>query len=703
MSLCNHTFESAISHLRFSLVHIFSGIIASIFVFAISRFVFISNFSSELWPKLSFLEQKSFLISSLLFDIKYSALLFLPAVLFGLLFCFRQKVSALYKKYFWCYELFAFLWVLTISIVNYYYYKTYGRFIDSFIFSFFKEEPHAVLMTLINDYPLFSGLAVISIVALVYMMVVRKIIVWVFNKTLILPKNSKILCFLMIFVLVGLYVLAIRGSVTTFPLRQNDYQVTRYAPINNAVPNGYASFAWAYKWYSKQGKIPNVSVEQIAASWNKFGIKVTGNEVFQPLLHRTAKNEFLEKNQPNVVFALMESMSTHMLSYDANNFDLYGSLRNHAKDDYFFLNFVSEGNGTIDSLTRLLVSVPNMDLSTSSDSTKKYITNMLRPYKEKGYKAIFITSGAGSWRNISNFLIAQGFDEVIEKSTIQAMYNDTTEGTWGIDDEFLFRAAKDVLMKQKQPTIMFLLSITNHPPYRIPEGAKHTKFNASDETASRFPYEKSELNTIFGTFTYANDSLGNFVSAIKADQNLANKTFIAASGDHNLRGIGYSNYPSEAVIGHAVPFYLYIPQIYKDNEHLTYDKGRLGSHKDIFATITEHALSDAEYYSFGCDLLGDNSCKFPYAYNSEIVAINDNDNYFACVLNSGEFAFPYVSLYGLNANIDQDSYFEKNAHLRLLKPIVADLSNNRTQDCTKAITLSELQSQLYYYGVNHQK
>ena len=39
-------------------------------------------------------------------------------------------------------------------------------------------------------------------------------------------------------------------------------------------------------------------------------------------------------------------------------------------------------------------------------------------------------------------------------------------------------------------------------------------------------------------------------------------TYIAATGDHKLRGIGYLDHPDEAMFGHAVPFYLYIPEKY---------------------------------------------------------------------------------------------------------------------------------------------
>lgn len=703
MKICNHTIESARQHLRFSLAHIVTGIFIGVAIFTISRFVFISTFSTEAMKELTALELRSFFMTGFLFDIKYAALTFLPAIAFALLLCFRQRFATFFKKYLWCYETLAFLWVVIISIINLFYFKTYNRFIDAFIFSIFKEDPVAVITTVINDYPIFLGSLLVVICTAIYMLVIRRWVVYLIDKILFIPKN-KYLCFGLVFCLVFILVLIIRGSLGTFPLRQNDYQVTRFALINNAVPNGHAAFAWAYKWYSKQGKIPRVTKEDIISSWRGLGLQATNEDLFKPLKRRTATNQFLATHKPNVVFALMESMSSHMLSYDNDNFDVYGALRSHAQEDFFFLNFVSEGNGTIDSLTRLLLASPDMDLSTSSNNAKTYLTNVLRPFKAQGYKAIFITSGAGSWRNINNFLKAQGFDEVIEKNSIRVMFPEATEGTWGIDDEYLFKAAELVLSKQQQPVVLFLLSITNHPPYRVPENDNFAAPRVTKEISARFPYAEAELQNIFGTFSYANNALGNFITDVKKDSRLANSTIIAATGDHNLRGIGYAQYPAEAVLGHAVPFYLYIPQSYRDNQVINYDKQRFGSHKDIFTTITEHALSDAGYYSFGCDLLATTACNFPYAFNSEIVVDLTKDDYYACIIGSEEFAFSSISLLGPRAN-SQERFgpYSNGVDTPFIYPLIAEPATKAEYNCQKAKALIEVEQQLFFYETMHNK
>lgn len=45
------------------------------------------------------------------------------------------------------------------------------------------------------------------------------------------------------------------------------------------------------------------------------------------------------------------------------------------------------------------------------------------------------------------------------------------------------------------------LSITNHPPYRLPKDVEIQKIKLDEKTLGRFPYDNTE--TIFATFRYA--------------------------------------------------------------------------------------------------------------------------------------------------------------------------------------------------------
>ena len=105
-----------------------------------------------------------------------------------------------------------------------------------------------------------------------------------------------------------------------------------------------------------------------------------------------------------------------------------------------------------------------------------------------------------------------------------------------------------------------------------------------------------ELNEIFNTFRYSNDQLGRFIGKVKT---IAPDTIIAATGDHNMRAIGYPE-SADAALGHSVPFYLYVPQAYRGSAE--YHPERAGSHKDILPTLYNLSLSKSRYYQTGCNL-----------------------------------------------------------------------------------------------------
>lgn len=653
---------------------IFSGMIFMLAILTVARIIMLLQFALGSFMDISLKEQLGFFILSLRFDLKIITIAYLlPLLLTVCLFSFNffRKV----KKFIQFYSHLVVFVIFVFAVINYFYFKTYEKCIDTFIFAISKEDPLAVLKTVINDYPVFTGFFCILITCFVYRLLHRKLLNYLSAFSFIPSFKLSLTVFFAVTVL--LFAGFIRGSLGTFPLRQLNAQICDKPAVNNNIPNGVIAFYWAYKWNQISAKLPKVTADDIALTYKKLGFKVDStdlNDLFKPLKKTTLKNEFLEKNTPDIVFNVMESMSTHLLTYDDKDTrDLLGALRKNIKEDMFFTNFVSEGDGTSDSLTRLFVSVPDLNLSTSAHSDKNYICNIVKIFKKAGYETIFITASTSSWRNYDNFLRQLGFDKVVERSNVLKDFPNATAGAWGIDDEYLFKETYKVLKeKRDKPRFIMTLSITNHPPYRLPKDVEIQKIKLDDKILDRFPYDNTEI--IFATFRYANDQLGKFIDAVKQDNDLKDNTFIAATGDHNLRGIGYSDYPEELVFGHEVPFYLYMPEKYMKNTAVKYDPQRLGSHKDIITTMISHAMSDFTFYSFGCDMLSGDSCSFPYAFNQS-VAVGYGKGY-ACQLQTDN--------YGISYKITD----RKN----LLVSPKADDAN-----CSKEAAFKKLEAQLYYF------
>ena len=182
------------------------------------------------------------------------------------------------------YNTLIFYVALVFSIVNYFYFKTYDKSIDTFIFAISKEDPMAVIKTVINDYPVGFGAVGLLISFFIYKYVATAIFRKLEGKVYVPDSRKKTL--LGIIVLTLVFFGFIRGSFGTFPLRQLNAQVTDKPGINYCLPNGPLAFYWAYKWEKLSTKIPTVRPSEILNTYKELGIEIEGNTVsslFTPL------------------------------------------------------------------------------------------------------------------------------------------------------------------------------------------------------------------------------------------------------------------------------------------------------------------------------------------------------------------------------------------------------------------------------------
>lgn len=556
----------------------------------------------------------------LLFDLRITNIVFGLVIILGFFTLFSGKWSVIWQKLLMYYSLLILVLVTIFTVVNIFYYITYDRHIDVFIFGLFDDDTIAIIKTIWSDYPVIK--LVLALIVMVYLF--YRLTLFCYKKAIAKKyhQHSSLIELISIFFLLIFIVIGARGSVSTFPLRESDAQISQYDTFNKFVPNGIIALSWAYKAYKIDLDLNLISDMELNELLQRFFDKNDDNsiEIFQD---KTDYNFLLEQQPPNVVFVVMESMGTHLFQFDDKiHRDLMGSLRKHWENDWVFDRFISEGDGTIDSLNRFFVRSPIDKISQSFAQHVEFKSNMFQPFKNKGYKIIYITAGNGAWRNLNQFLMHLGVDEFIEQNTLLNEYPEAELSTWGVPDEYMFKFAEKRLSEAKaknEHVFIMMMSITNHPPYQLPKNNEYHDYEFSDSELKRFRNMNNlkELKNMFNTFRYSNEKLGNFIDWVKSS-NLSNQTIIAVTGDHNLRGIGYSD-PKELALSHAVPFYLYVPQKYQNNT--VYDLNRIGSHKDILPTLYHLSLSEADYYNTGCNLLtlDPNSFWCNIGYNPNVV------------------------------------------------------------------------------------
>lgn len=525
------------------------------------------------------------------FDAKIVLIGFAPLLLMGLLMAAKQSTFQAWLRLTPWYSAVIFFLLCALSIANYYYYDTYGNYIDVFVFGLFDDDTKAVLDNAWEDYPIVRSFLVSVAVAGS---------AWFATRTLLkrgqrwswLSRHWAMTTASILLTIIA-YVIVARGSVGSLPLKRYHANVSQYKPLNVITPNAFMALSWAKSDYKKQATFEPISEQALTEQM----MKVLGQPTPE---YSTQENSYLEKNPPHVVMALMEGMGNNILiEDDPEKNDLLGSLRDAFNEDFVFKRFLAGTTATIDSIVMMLF---HSDVPTISHSAAQKValpSSAVLPYKRAGYDVVFVYGGNSMWRNLANYLPIQGFDTVYDENSIIRAFPEAKAyaDTWGVPDGYTFKFVKKLLDEATKPTMVYIMTVTNHSPYRAPKYYQPKAVQVSERLKSLVSSIAGQEQNLLEAYQYANDALGQFIKSVKGSD-LANKTIIAASGDHRVRSISTKR-REEFAASYGVPFYLYVPKPILENTRYQYESQRVGSHRDIFPTLYHFSLSKQSYISLG--------------------------------------------------------------------------------------------------------
>ena len=282
----------------------------------------------------------------------------------------------------------------------------------------------------------------------------------------------------------------------------------------------------------------------------------------------------------------------------------------------------------------------------------------------------------------------QGFDFIegeieVKKALADNHINMVGTHDWGIYDEDLFKYIELKLREKSDKNKLYVvMTTTNHPPFELPLSYK-TDAIANELDIKNFP-EASRIidphlaSARFKTYRYSSDALSTFIDLIKNSE-LKKSTLIAATGDHSSWLVNFNS--NERFIKDTVPFYLYVPENIRQAHSLnklTFESS-FGSHMDIWPTIYNLSLNDADYDSFGSDMFLEKNLTF---------ALNNS----RLIVSPTSAAFVH--------NGDQSSYFDRTAlgQLDLFEPSLVTTTTHQALELKYKSLMGSLDSYL-----NHSK
>ena len=557
-------------------------------------------------------------------SLKLFAIFILPFFFLGLFFWLLpwKRAIQLFLQFLYCIGFLFFILSFIISFINFFYYQPYQDKIDAFIFEAQNENFGDLYQYLNGEFflPLLFFLLIFGIVVLVH--IHKLLIKWSHYKLPIKKLTIRKWYWKTIYTFIAflLFFISARGSVNPHIVYRfiRDTEVTNNNLLNSSVTNGVVALYTAYKDHKNLATLTNIEIEEAVASFKTLypNIEVSQDNLKEKLYKKT-DNTFVTQN-PHTVIVLMEGWGRHLLKFhNSKEFNVLGSLETHTKEDYFFKNFLATTQGTHASMQFLLVNFLGLDITSSKYGKIALDSSIPNSFEKKGYKTIFVTSGRKEWHKMGDLLTSLGFDEILGWNDFKEIYPDAESNFYGGYEEIVYDYILKRIKNSSEPLFIFFLTTTNHVPYVSPSSYQAYPLQKIPQAMQTISTGYKKTQQIFKTYQYTSETLGQFISAVKKDNLLKNKVVIAGTGDHRTRDIfNYTAYEENIFYKFAVPFYLYLPELYKKNA--TFDKHRIGSHRDIFPTIFNNIFPDTKYFASGNNLLSQEDEK-SFAFNSSFV------------------------------------------------------------------------------------
>lgn len=271
--------------------------------------------------------------------------------------------------------------------------------------------------------------------------------------------------------LVGLSVFGIRGRTGYNPIKVSQAYYCQDPFLNqigvNPVFNLLTSYLDDQRKENRQLELMPAD-KALARAQELLGRE--GIEGISPLARVVAGDSAAPHKGKNVVFIFMESMSASLMGAYGNKDGLTPFLDSLYKESLVFNNIWSAGIHTNHGMYSTLYSFPTiMKRNAMKGSVIPRYSGFPTVLKENGYTNLFFMTHESQYDNMNAFFRTNGFDEIYAEEDYP---KEKIANHFGVQDDYLYEYALPILDERGasgNPFFAVLLSISNHPPYIIPD------------------------------------------------------------------------------------------------------------------------------------------------------------------------------------------------------------------------------------------
>lgn len=563
-------------------VHITALVILSVFRLAL----YFSNLS-----KIADVEDKSSLLfrallKGVLFDNVIACyIIILPAVVLLILSLFNKVYGPVIKG-FNIFFIIGYSLVFAVSAADIPYFSYYFAHLGGSVINWLGFGDTFGMIFQESSYYIYFGLFLIFIIGFSFLVFRfgRKLVK---AETIDLKKTDYKIYIPFILIIWGLCFVGLRGSLERYPLRVGGAYFCNNAFFNQLGVNPTFFFMKSVSAYKKnKDKLAGtMDVKEAIANVQKELNIVPDINNENPISRFVETGG--EARNANIVIVLLESMSTEYLKREYNGKTLTPYIHQLMEGSYYFENFYSAGVHTNNGIASTLYGYPAIFERVAMGIQSDLYTGLPVTLKENGYQTMFFLTHNPQYDNMMSFLTDNGFGKIYSQYDYPG---DKVVNNFGVQDDFLFEYGLDKLNKaaeEKNPFLATFMTVSNHPPYVIPERFKD-KFDNDEERIIAF-----------------SDNCLQVFMENASKQEWYNNTIFVILGDHG-KILGQQPYDMSLAYNH-IPLIIYSP-LFDDMPKLFSD---FGTQVDIFPTVMGLLNTPYENNSLGIDLF---RSKRPYAY-----------------------------------------------------------------------------------------
>lgn len=499
-----------------------------------------------------------------------------------------------------------------IFIVDLGLYEYWGFRLDATPLFYFFSSPKDALAS-ISIWQVLGGI----VAMVVYASILYFVFLWLQGsnwKGLKLPYRRLSVSGVML-LLTGLLFIPIRGGFTVSTMNTGKVYFSTNLRLNHAAINPAFSLMESL---SKQKDFGKQYRFMEATQADELMKKLVDPMVLDStaVVPDTLRTTLFNTERPNVIFVILESFSSKLMTSLGGEPDIAVQMDSLAKEGVLFTNFYANSFRTDRGLVAILSGFPAQPTTSIMKYPRKTqnLPAIAGSLRDAGYSTKYYYGGDADFTNMRSYLRASGFNDIISDQDFPISER---LSKWGAHDHLVFNRLLEEIKAEAADT---LTADSTRPFFRVLQtSSSHEPFEV--------PYRRL-ANDRLNAFAYTDSCVGDFVKRFRKLPQWKNTVMVLVP-DH--LGVYPEYVDNLSLVRYQVPLLMVGGAISRPERIDVY-----GSQHDIAATLLAQLSLPHHKFTFSKDMLNPASPHFAFFTVPDAFGMvtADNQLIFNCEANA---------------------------------------------------------------------